>query len=66
MERFVIRQNIEHYRAILKITPDPVERRRIENLLREEEGKLKKYDEGHKKELATPIPYQHIWKQVIV
>lgn len=49
MERFVIRQNIEHYRAILKITTDPAERRRIENVLREEEAKLKKYDEGHKK-----------------
>ena len=49
MERFVIRQNIEHYRAILKITTDPAERRRIENLLRDEEAKLQKYDEGHKK-----------------
>ena len=47
MERFVIRQNIEHYRTTLKITTDPAERRRVENLLREEEAKLKKYDEGH-------------------
>jgi hypothetical protein len=31
VERFVIRQNIEHYRELLKITRDPTERRRIEN-----------------------------------
>ncbi len=49
MERFVIRQNIEHYRAMLKIITAPTERRRIENLLREEEAKLKKYEENHKK-----------------
>ena len=49
MERFVIRQNIEHYREMLKITPDAEERRRIEKLLCEQEAKLKKYDEDHKK-----------------
>jgi hypothetical protein len=49
VERFVIRQNIEHYRAMLKSITDPTERRRIENLLREEEVKLKKYEENHKK-----------------
>ncbi len=48
MERFVIGQNIEHYLALLKITPDPAERRRIEKLLLEEEAKLKKYDEDQK------------------
>ena len=48
MERFVIRQNIEHYRALLKITPDPAERRRIEKLLLDEEAKLKKYDKDQK------------------
>ena len=48
MERFVIRQNIEHYRALLKVTPDPAERRRIEKLLLDEEAKLKKYDEDKK------------------
>jgi hypothetical protein len=50
VERFVFRQNIEHYRAMLKITTDPAERRNIENLLRNEEAKLKKYDKDHKKE----------------
>jgi hypothetical protein len=48
VERFVIRQNIEHYLALLKITPDPAERRRIEKLLLEEETKLKKYDEDQR------------------
>ncbi len=49
MERFVIRQNIEHYREMLKITTDPEQRRQIEKLLLEQEAKLKKYDEDHKK-----------------
>ena len=48
MERFVIKQNIEHYRAMLKITTDLERRAVFEKLLREEEAKLKKYDE-HKK-----------------
>jgi len=47
--RFVFRQNIEHYRAMLEITTDLAQRRVIEKLLREEEAKLKKYDEDHKK-----------------
>ena len=49
MKRFVIRQNIEHYRALLDVTAAPSERRSIEQLLREEEAKLKKYDEDHTK-----------------
>jgi hypothetical protein len=49
MDGFVIRQNIEHYRAMLEITADLAQRRVIEKLLREEEAKLKKYDEDHKK-----------------
>ena len=49
VERFVNRQNIEHYRAMLKSVTDPTERRRIEKLLLDEEAKLKKYDEDHKK-----------------
>ena len=48
MKRFVIRQNIEHYRAMLIITTDPAQRARIEKLLREEEAKLKKYDHDKK------------------
>ena len=34
---------------MLKITLDPTQRQRIEILLLEEEAKLKKYDEDHKK-----------------
>ncbi len=53
MEGFVIRQNIEHYRAMLKVTTDLEHRGVIEKLLREEEAKLKKYDEDHKKKSAA-------------
>ena len=49
MKRFVLRQNIEHYRALLDITTDPSQRCQIEKLLCEEEAKLKKYDEDNKK-----------------
>ncbi len=49
MERFVLWQNIAHYRAMLKITTAPAERRQIEKLLLEEEAKIKKYDDDHKK-----------------
>ncbi len=48
MERFVIKQNIEHYRAMFKITTDLERRAVFEKLLREEEAKLKKYDDDHK------------------
>jgi hypothetical protein len=49
MKRFVIRQNIEHFRALLDATTDPSQPCQIEELLREEEAKLKKYDEDNKK-----------------
>jgi hypothetical protein len=52
VERFVIRHNIEHCRAILNITADPAERRQIEKLLLEEEAKLEKYDD----EITPPRP----------
>jgi len=48
MEPFVMRQNIEHYRAMLKIATDLERRGVIETLLLKEEAKLKKYDEEHK------------------
>ncbi len=50
MKRFVMRQNIEHYRALLDATTDPSQRRSIEQLLHDEEAKLKKYDDDNKKE----------------
>jgi len=49
MERFVIWQNIEHYRQMLKVMADPARRAQIEKLLRDEETKLKKCKEDHKK-----------------
>ena len=39
----------EHHRA-LGVTTDPSQRRSIEQLLHDEEAKLKKYDEDNKKE----------------
>jgi hypothetical protein len=48
-ERFVIWQNIEHYRGLWDITTDLERRGLIERLLLEEEAKLKKCDEDHKK-----------------
>ena len=48
MKRFVIRQNIEHYRAMLTATTDPAQRLQIEQLLHKEEAKLKKYDDDNK------------------
>jgi len=49
MERFVIQQNIAHYRAMLKNVTDLKRRGVFEKLLREEQAKLKKYEEDHKK-----------------
>ena len=44
MERFVIRQNIEHYQAMLKIVTDLERRSVIERLVLEEEanGKIRR------------------------
>ncbi len=54
MDGFVARQNIEHYREMLKITADPARRRLIEKLLLEQEAKLKKYEQEYKKEQRQP------------
>ena len=48
MERFVGRQNIEHYRAMLKITTDLGQRQMLEKLLLEADAKLKKDEEDYK------------------
>jgi len=48
MERFVGRQNIEHFRATLKIPTGPGQRKVLEKLLLEAEAKLKKDEEDHK------------------
>ena len=54
MKRFVMRQNIAHYRALLNVTTDPSQRRSIEQLLHEGEAKLKKYDDDNKKNRPAP------------
>jgi hypothetical protein len=49
MERFVHRQNIEHYREMLKTVTDPVQRAKIKKLLAEEEVAFCKAKEEYKK-----------------
>ena len=49
MERFIKRKNIAHYREMLKTMTDSAQRRVIEKLLREEEDKLRKVEDGRKK-----------------
>jgi hypothetical protein len=39
---------------LLGVTTDPSQRRSIEQLLHDEEAKLKKYDEDNKKESSGP------------
>ena len=60
MERFVGRQNIEHFGEMLKITTDPGQRRVLEKLLLEAQAKLNKDEEDHKKNLSIiqtePLP----------
>ena len=46
MERFVRRENIKHYRELLKTVKDEAERQRIQKLLAEEVQKQK--DAGDK------------------
>jgi bacterioferritin (cytochrome b1) len=41
MDRFIRRQNLEHYRELLKTVTDPVQRDTIEKLIAEEEEKQK-------------------------
>ncbi len=59
MEGFVIRQNIEHYREMLKITTDPTKRQMIEKMLLEAQAKLKKYEEDHNREPQQPPTRRH-------
>jgi rubrerythrin len=48
MERFIRRENIKHYRELLKTTKDEAERQKILKLLAEEQRKQK--DAGDKVE----------------
>jgi hypothetical protein len=49
VERFVGRQNIEHFQAMLKNTTDAGQRQVLEKLLLEAEARLKKDEEDCKK-----------------
>ena len=48
MERFVRRENIKHYRELLKTVKDEAERQRIPKLLAEEQQKQKDVGEPTK------------------
>ena len=48
MERFVHRQNVEHYREMLKTVTDPAQREKIRKLLAEEEAALAKQKKNTK------------------
>jgi hypothetical protein len=50
MERFVHRQNIEHFQEMLKALTDPAQRETIRKLLAEEEAALRKAEEEYKKQ----------------
>jgi len=52
MQRFIHRENIKHYQKLLERTTDEAERRRILNLLAEEEAKLTP-DETPEKKAAS-------------
>jgi hypothetical protein len=49
MEGFVARENIEHYREMLKIATDPEQRRLLKRLLSEAEAALRKYEQDRKR-----------------
>jgi len=50
MDRFVARQNIEHYRDMLAKEPDEQRRAMIARLLAEEEARLAAANEAHKQD----------------
>jgi len=52
MDRFVARQNIEHYRETLAKEPDEAKRVLLARLLAEEEKKLAEANEAHAEEKA--------------
>jgi rubrerythrin len=50
MERFVHRQNIEHYQGMLKTLTDPAQRELIKKMIADEEVALRKAEEEYKKQ----------------
>ena len=54
MDRFIARQNIEHFRQRLDLARDPEERARLERLLSEATEQLRQAEEAHR--LNPPKP----------
>ena len=54
MDRFVARQNIEHFRELLAAARDPEERKRLERFLAEAHEQLRQAEEQHR--LNPPKP----------
>jgi len=54
MERFIARQNIEHFRQLLAETHDPEARARLERLLSEARGQLKRAEQAHRQNPPKP------------
>jgi len=52
MQRFIHLENIKHYQKLLERTTDEAERRRILNLLVEEEAKLKPEETPERKAVS--------------
>jgi len=48
MDRFIARQNIEHYRQLLETITDEHERQKLLQMISEEEAKLKDAEEKHR------------------
>ena len=49
MERYIRRQNIEHYKDLLRTTTDPAQRRMLQDLLDEEERKSRNANDPERK-----------------
>ena len=61
MDRFVERQNIEHYQAMLKISTDPERRQVLEKLLVDAQAKFKEDEAAHNhKSLPWLRPMSHL------
>ncbi len=54
MDRFVARQNIEHFRELLAAERDPQERSRLEQLLAEAREQLRQAEAAHRRNPPKP------------
>lgn len=53
MKSFVIRNNIDHFEALLRASPDPARREAIETLLAAERAKLATLERQHPRDGAA-------------